>query len=142
MLGTEPQIRENYVKTGQVKLIFHPILDLGSGSMLAGQAAECAGEQGQFWAMHDVLFKEQGKLYGSDVNDVIKELADQLPLDKAKFTACLDEQRYAQKIQQLDARRRELGIRTRPTIDVNGQLVIGAQPFGVFQQVIEPLLGQ
>ncbi len=105
---------------------------------MAGQAAECAGDQGQFWPMHDVLFREQSQLYGSNVGEVIKGLAAQLPLDAAQFNTCLDEQRYADKIKQLDQQRRELGIRTRPTLDVNGQLIVGAQPFGVFQQVLEP----
>ena len=49
MLGTEPEIKENYVKTGQVKLVFNPVIDLGPRSLLAHQAAACAGEQSMFW---------------------------------------------------------------------------------------------
>jgi predicted DsbA family dithiol-disulfide isomerase len=45
-------------------------------------------------------------------------------------------------VQSQDELRRQLGIRTRPTFDVNGQLIVGAQPLEVFQGVIEPLLGQ
>jgi protein-disulfide isomerase len=141
VIGTEPQVRELYVKTGQVKLVFNPIIDLGPGSLLAHQAAACAGEQGKFWPMHDILFNQQGGLFGADPN-FIKELAAQLPLDTQQFNSCLDEQHTLDLVQSQDELRRQLGIRTRPTFDVNGQLIVGAQPFEVFQGVIEPLLGQ
>ncbi|MCK6628722.1 MAG: DsbA family protein [Anaerolineae bacterium] len=140
MLGTEPQLEQNYVKSGQVKLVFNPMIDLGEGSRQAHQAAACAGEQGKFWAMHDLLFENQGALYSGDVRQVSKDLAAQLPLDTAQFNACLDEQRTAELVQSQDDRRRQLGIRTRPTFDVNGQLIVGGQPFEVFQAAIEPLL--
>lgn len=141
MLGTEPQIEQKYVKTGQVKLVFNPIIDLGEGSRQAHQAAACAGEQGMFWPMHDLLFEQQRALYGGNVGEVSQALAAQLPLDPEQFKACLDEQRTAELVQSQDERRRQLGIRTRPTFDVNGQLIVGGQPFEVFQAVIEPLLG-
>jgi len=141
VLGTEPEIKENYVKTGQVKLVFNPMIDLGPGSLLAHQAAACAGEQGMFWPMHDALFEQQSGLYGGDV-EFIKGLAAQLPLDTQQFNTCLDEQHTLDLVQSQDDRRRQLGIRTRPTFDVNGQFVVGVQSFEVFQAVIEPLLGQ
>jgi protein-disulfide isomerase len=142
VLGSEPQIKEKYVKTGQVKLVFNPILDHGDGSLQAHQAAECAGEQGMFWPMHDILFEQQGSLYGGDVREVIKGMAGQLPLDRDQFNTCLDEQRTAALVQSQDQRRHQLGIRTRPTFDLNGQLIVGAQPFEVLQNAIESLLGQ
>ena len=142
MLGTEPKIEEMYVKTGQVKLVFNPLIDLGEGSRQSHQAAACAGEQAQFWPMHDLLFENQSSLYSGDVREVSKELAAQLPLDQEQFNTCLDEQRTADLVQSQDEHRRELGIRTRPTFDVNGQLIVGAQSFETFQSVIEPLLNQ
>ena len=66
MLGTEPQIREAYVAKGLVKLVFYPMVDFGDPSLQAHQAAECAGEQGKFWALHDLLFERQRELFGSD----------------------------------------------------------------------------
>lgn len=142
MVGTEPQIKENYVKTGQVKLVFVSILDHGDRSVQAHNAAECAGEQGQFWPMHDVLFENIRALYGGDVRETVKAFGADLGLDVQQFNTCIDEQRYVGTVQAQDEYRRNLGIRTRPTLDVNGQLVIGAQPFEAFQSVIEPMLAQ
>lgn len=140
MLGTEPQIEQSYVKSGQVKLVFNPMIDLGEGSRQAHQAAACAGEQGKFWPMHDLLFENQGALYSGDVREVSKGLAAQLSLDTDQFNSCVDEERTADLVQSQEDRRRQLGIRTRPTFDVNGQLIVGGQPFEVFQAAIEPLL--
>jgi protein-disulfide isomerase len=142
VLGTEPEIKARYVKTGQVKLVFNPILDHGDHSVQAHQAAECAGEQSMFWSMHDRLFAEQGSLFGGDPREMLKMHAAELGLDSAAFNACLDEQRYLEKVTAQDNYRREIGIRTRPTLDINGQLVVGPQPFPAFEAVIEPLLTQ
>jgi len=142
VLGTEPELKQSYVKTGQVKLVFNPMLDHGDYSLQAHQAAECAAEQGRFWAMHDLIFEQQGQLWGSNIQATLKGMAAEIGLDAGQFNTCLDEQRYAQLVQNQDQRRRDLGIRTRPTFDVNGQLVVGAQRFGAFQSVIEPMLAQ
>ncbi|RME48317.1 MAG: hypothetical protein D6796_06450 [Caldilineae bacterium] len=140
MLGTEPQLKEAYVKTGQAKLVFNPILDHGDRSVQAHQAAECAAEQGRFWALHDLLFERQGDLWRGDIRQTIKTLAAELGLDAAQFNACIDEQRYVDSVTAQDQYRREQGIRTRPTLDINGQMVIGPQSFATLQNVLEPLL--
>jgi len=133
-------LKEVYVKSGQVKLVFNPILDHGDRSVQAHQAAECAAEQGRFWALHDLLFERQGELWRGDIRQTIKTLAAELDLNQEQFNACIDEQRYVASVTAQDQHRRALGIRTRPTLDINGQLVIGPQSFDVLQSVIEPLL--
>lgn len=140
MLGTEPAIRENYVKTGQLKLVFSPIVDYGDRSLQAHQAADCAAEQDKFWALHDVLFERQNELSGSNIRETLKGMAAELGLDPQQFNTCLDEQRYADLVRSQNERRLQLGIRTRPTFDINQQFLVGAQPFEVFQKIIEPLL--
>ncbi len=141
MIGTEPELKHAYVDTGQVKLVFNPILDHGDTSLQTHQAAECAGEQGQFWPMHDLLFSFQSELW-SDTGAKVKELATRLEMDHEQFNTCMDEQRYAELVQSQDQRRLDLGIRTRPTLDVNGEFVIGPQPFERFKAIIDLLLAQ
>jgi predicted DsbA family dithiol-disulfide isomerase len=57
---------------------------------VAATAAECAGDQGQFWPMHHVLF-ERMELWSTsdDVDTALTRLAAGLGLDGSKFTACL-----------------------------------------------------
>ena len=108
--------------------------------MQAHNAAECAAEQGKFWPMHDALFENIGSLYSSDVREVTKALAIEIGLDTEQFNTCIDEQRYVEVVQAQDEYRRSMGVRTRPTLDINGQLVVGPQSFEAFQQVIEPMV--
>ena len=140
MVGPEQAIRENYVKDGQVKIVFSPMLDLGPNSLQAAVAAECAGEQGQFWPMHDLLFERQREIFGGA--DAFNAMAADLGLDPSAFNSCMSEQRPAAAIQSYDEARRQSGIRTRPTFDINGQLVVGALGFDAFKSVIEQELVQ
>src|SRR3989344_6874018 len=62
---TEPQIRENYVKTGKVKFVYKDLIIIdgfvagGQESKNAAMAANCAGEQGKFWEYHDLIFETE-----------------------------------------------------------------------------------
>jgi protein-disulfide isomerase len=45
------------VRAGDVRIEFVPIAQIGGpGSEEGSKAAICAGEQGKFWEMHDILF--------------------------------------------------------------------------------------
>ena len=128
-----------YVKTGQLKLVFRHVLDLGPGSELGSQAAECAGDQGMFWAMHHLLYERQGQMYNADPKTP-KAFAQELKLNSERFNSCLDSKKHLAKVQAQDAARRAAGIRIRPTFEVNGQRLPGALEFAAFQQVIEKAL--
>ena len=140
MLGAEPTIRETYIKAGQVRLIFNPVLSHGDRSYQTHQAAECAAEQGRFWEFHDVLFENQDSFWAGDIQATVKELAAGAGLDSASFDTCLDEQRYWDLIVSQDEIRQEHGIRGQPVFDINGEFLFGAQSFEVFQGIIEAQL--
>ena len=142
MLGAEPLIRENYIKTGLVKLVFNPVLSHGDRSYQSHQAAECAGEQGRFWEFHDLLFDNQDSLFAGDIQATVKQLAAEADLDTASFDVCMDEQRYLDLIVSQDEVRQQHGIRGQPVFDINGEFLFGAQSFEVFQTVIETQLAQ
>lgn len=143
MLGAEREVKSVYVKAGLVRLAFNPMIDHGDRSVQAHQAAECAGDQNLFWPMHDLLFNNQDDLYGGNIKETIRNLTTQLVgLDQSQFATCFDEDRYVERVSAQDQQRRALGIRTRPTLDINGQVVIGVQSFDLIKGIIEPLLGE
>jgi protein-disulfide isomerase len=142
VIGTEPAIRENYVKTGQVRLVFNPVLNHGDRSYQTHQAAECAAEQGRFWEFHDVLYENQDFFWSGDIQATVKQLAAEHGLDTAGFNACLDEQRYLELISSQDEIRQQRGIRGQPVFDINGEFLFGAQSFETFQSIIEAQLAQ
>ncbi len=136
MLSAEPQIKETYVKTGQVRLIFAPVLNHGDHSLQTHQAAECAADQGRFWEMHNILFENQDLTAWGDTRATVKQLAAQHGFDTIDFNACIDEQRTLARVQAQDEIRRARGIRGQPVFDINGSYLIGAQPFDVYATVI------
>jgi len=89
---------------------------------LAAVAAECAGEQGQFWQYHDLLFANQKQLGRT----FLLAYAERLGLDVQRFTTCLAAD--APRARGVADTRvgAELGVRSTPTVFLNGRRVAGA----------------
>jgi protein-disulfide isomerase len=83
-----PILQEEYIDTGKLKFVMreYPLTSLHPNAMVAAMAALCAGDQGKYWDMHDVLFENQKKLGV----DNLKTFAADLGLDTSAFNKCLD----------------------------------------------------
>jgi len=124
-----------------VRIGFWHFAFLGNESQWAGEASECAAEQDAFWQYHDFLFNNQvGENRGAFNIDNLKRFAEQLGLDPLAFNECLDSGKYADQVQAETAAAQQIGVQSTPSFLINGQPVIGAQPFEAFQQVIDALL--
>ena len=139
--SVEPELIRRYVETGKVKLIFRHFPWIGAESKRAAEAASCAGAQGQFWEYHDLLYANQhGENSGFFSSDNLKRFATQLSLDRSAFDPCLDQGLYRAAVEADFQEVRRLGFNSTPTFLVNGQRVVGAQPFAIFASVIEAQL--
>lgn len=88
-------------------------------ALRAAEAAECAAAQGRFWAMHDLLFANQDHLQGKH----LRQYAEQLELDMARYDAELDDEIYLQRIREhVDGGGRS-HLRSTPGFFVNGIIV-------------------
>ena len=133
---TLPQIEKKYIKTGKVKFVYRHFAILGKPSVAAAQAAECAGEQDKFWPYHDKLFASAGApLAFTDAK--LKGYAKELGLKSENFNRCLDSGKYFKKVDGETATAGFLGARGTPAFFLNGQMLVGAQPFEVFEAVFE-----
>ena len=86
-------------------------------ALAAACAAEAAGLQGAFWAMHDALFADTARLEDPH----LWARADQLGLDVARFDA---DRRSAAVAERIDADFRggvRAGVPTTPTLFVEGR---------------------
>jgi len=137
---TLPRLKQTYVQNGRVRFAYQHFAVLGEPSVAAAQAAECAGEQGRFWPYHDKLFENQGGSAFADSK--LKRYALELGLDAAAFARCLDSRRHQQKIEDETRLGFQSGARGTPTFFLNGRLLVGAQPFEVFQAAIEEALAK
>jgi protein-disulfide isomerase len=101
----------------------------------AALAALCANDQNPeaFWKMHDMMFENQNKL---DV-ETLKENAKKIGLKADAFNECLSSEKLKSLIEADKKQGGELGIKSTPTIFVNGKLVQGAQDIAVFKEIID-----
>ena len=142
----EPQFIEDYVKTGQVKLVYHdfPFLDDRTDrkeSDDASEAAFCAQDQGQFWAYHDMIYYNQsGENEGAFGRDRLIEMARNVEgLDVDQFTTCIDGDEFEDDVQDLYQQTIDAGIQSTPTFVMDGRQVSGSN-YPALQQEIEAAL--
>ena len=140
---TESVLREKYIKTGKVKFIYRNFAFLGPESIWAANAARCAGEQNKFWQYHDYLYGNQsGENQDAFSKDNLKSFAVVLGLDKEKFNACLDSEKYTDLIQKETKAGGESGVQGTPASFINGTLYPGALPIATFTQIIDDELNK
>lgn len=104
----------------------------------AAEAARCAGDQGKYWEMHDLMFADIGALSVPQ----LKQGAAKLGLNQAAFDQCLDSGKYDARVRAGAAEGEKLGVNSTPTIYVNGRPLIGAQPYELFKQAIDEELAR
>jgi len=148
---TLPLILENYVDTGKVKFVYRdfPIQELHpNGAIITALAAECADEQGIFWQYHDKLFETQKnweRLAAKDVANELKTYAEELGLDTNQFNDCFDSGKYMDEVKNDLEDGASYGVRGTPGFFIGNEergyiKVSGAQPYSVFQSVLDQML--
>ena len=83
----------------------------------AAHAAEAAAEQGAFWAMHDALFGDQGRLEDPH----LWARAERLGLDVARFDADRRSDRISERVREHFKGGVRAGVATTPTLFVDGE---------------------
>lgn len=145
--NTEPDILQNYVETGKLKIIFIDFAFIGPDSLIAAQAAHCAQEQGKYWEYHDELYSNwDGENTGWASKDNLKKFAVNVDLDKS-FNECLDSGKYSSKVTNNISIGRQLGVTGTPTFFLfkstgDAQKIVGAQPYSTFNTVLDSMLNQ
>lgn len=133
---TYPSILKEYIETGKVRFGYMHFAILGPMASVSAQAAECAAEQEKFWDYHKQIFLNQRSLS----NEILQQIAVELGLDITQFSECFVSKKYAAAVEADTALARNLGAQSTPSFVINGQPLIGAQPFEFFKQVIEQQL--
>lgn len=110
-----------YVEAGQVKLVFHEYpLSYHTSAPAASIAARCAGDQGSFWEMHDILFAQRAAWVNDPSPQNFATLASQAGVERGEFLQCVQSGKYAQVIADATAASREAGVGGTPNFIVNG----------------------
>jgi protein-disulfide isomerase len=135
---TLPKIEDQYIRTDKVRLVFRHMAILGEASAQAARAASCAFDQGKFWEYHDALFANTAALAFSAAR--LKRQASDLQLDEKTFASCIDGKTHAKRVEAETLVGRALGATGTPAFLINGQMLLGAYPFEVFQKGLDTML--
>lgn len=143
-VSTFSDLKKNYIDTGKVRFVSRDLpLDFHPNAMQAAQAGRCAGEQGQFWPMRDHMGTHPDQL---DMAHLVA-YAGELKLNVETFRACVESGKYKTAIQADMQEAVKIGANGTPSFvigktqpdTVDGELVIGAMPYSVFDEKLKEL---
>lgn len=139
----EPNLINDYVKTGKVAFYWRDYPFLGQESTDAANAARCANAQGKFWQYHDYLYNHQGQENSGAFSKAnLEQFAANLGLNTAQFNSCMDNNTYAKDAATDLADGQKAGVNGTPTVFINGVPVVGAQPYAAFKSAIDAALAK
>ncbi|HEX5831426.1 MAG TPA: thioredoxin domain-containing protein [Gemmatimonadaceae bacterium] len=141
-LRTLPSLEREFIATGKVFYKHVPfVMGMFPNGDRAARAAECAGEQGRFWPMHDSVYVHQKDWKrGREPDEVLAALARAVAPDADQWAACYAADRQAARTRAAGEGAARLGVRATPTMFVNGQLVQGALPLDIMRQGLNAML--
>lgn len=144
-----PQIDHDYIQTGKLKYVFRnfPLESMHQQAFKAHEAAACAGDQGKFWQMHDLLFTKQSELSPPQ----LITYAQTLSLDRGKFQSCFDAGSHTAQIRRDIAEGEKAGVTGTPTFFVGTtspnsptlkvtRTIVGSKQYSAYKEAIDALL--
>jgi protein-disulfide isomerase len=143
-----PTIISDYVNTGRVKYVLRDFpLQSHPDAPKAAEAAYCAGDQGKYWEMHDLIFADQHNLAISD----LWARARSLGLDPLRFASCLASGKFTAQVAKSLADAQSAGVEAAPTFFLapsnpggttlkTATKLTGALPFASYKIALDILL--
>jgi protein-disulfide isomerase len=137
-----PTIREQLITTGKLRWRYRdfPIPGHQYGRF-AAHVAQCAGEQGRFWEMHDQLFyHHQWAQTGRDPSRLFRDFARDAHLDLTRYDECMKSGRYAARIEFSRQEGLQRLVDGTPTFYINGRKFGGPRATSdAFKAIVDSL---
>lgn len=139
---TLPSLRTIYIDAGLVEWKHVPyVLGMFPNGLQAATAAECAGEQGGFFAMQKALYESQTAWRSSqDPYGFFSDLATREGLEEERFRTCIDNGWREGRLRANVRLGQQAGARGTPTFLVDGQIFPGAFPLDDFRDLLDDAL--
>jgi protein-disulfide isomerase len=117
-----PDVVDDYVKDGKVKVVSETMAFLGPDSVTAARAAFAAGEQNHYWPYHTLLFENQGgENSGYVTDDFLRGLAEDTPgLDVQKWEDQRAGNSFTKELGAVQAKAQSSGVNSTPTLIFEG----------------------
>lgn len=142
-----PRIDDEYIKPGKARYYFRDLPEPNeTNAWFKARVARCAGDEGKFWEMHDLLFATQS----ATPRDVLA-LASTLGLDAPKLNQCLSTEKYLVNIQRSAAGAKRMGLYGTPAFLIGAvsddgdfvrvkKVLVGAERYEDIKKVLDELL--
>ena len=137
-----PTIKEQLINTGKVRWRYRDFpLPSHQYSRYAAHAAQCAGEQGKFWDMHDQLFSHhQWAQTGKDPSGLFRDFAKTIGLDVQRYDQCMTAGRFAARIEFSRQEGDKLLVNGTPTFFVNGKTYSARANSDAFKAIADSII--
>jgi protein-disulfide isomerase len=140
-----PEIIENQVKKGEVKLVYRNFIIISEESIPAGEAALAAGEQGKGWTFIELFYRNQGEERSGYVTDEFLESIAKgagVP-DLARWNKERKSGKFKKTVEATTAQAGKFGFSGTPSFAIEGpgaeglELLNTPQSVGEFEEVIK-----
>lgn len=149
---TEPAVDESYVRTGQLRVVFHdfPLVSLHPNSPAAHEASLCVQDQGSaalYWTFNAALFRDVSEWETlPDPLPTFEKLAKDAGVNMDAYQACMTSHKMQSKVQDRVNQAFARGFSATPsfqmirTADNAIFQLIGAQPYEQFSAIVDSAL--
>lgn len=132
------QVAQNY--PGNVRVYYHdyPLKkhEWAYEAAIAGQCIQQLAPEA-FWKYHDWIFENQRSITEQNLDDKVGEFASTNGLDTMKLSPCIARQETKPGVDESIRLGRDLGIRSTPTMYVNGRRLTGNVQWAQIKQVMD-----
>ena len=134
---TLPGLKEKYIETGKVRLIFREF-PFDPRAAAASMLARCAPENSYF-PMIDALFQRQREWStAEDPRPIMLQIAKLAGFTQDSFESCLKNQELLDKVREVQQKAAdEYGVESTPTLFVNGEKHAGALTLEQMSEIID-----
>ena len=136
------KLKEEYIDTGKINFVYKDFpLGFHAKAVPVAAAANCVLRDlgnDKYFEMHDKIFENQNSM--SDSN--YKKWALELGMDSDSYDSCIVDSEILDEINGDLAEGSQLGVSGTPSFFINGNLIVGAQPYSVIKAAIEKALSE
>jgi protein-disulfide isomerase len=116
-----PTVRQ-LAAQGRIRFAFHHDAAIGRESVLAANAATCAGDAGRFWPYHDALYAQQApENSGALTVERLIALGRQVGVSGPVFAGCVRNGTYRPWVARVTDQASQRGVNAIPALFVNGR---------------------
>lgn len=138
--NTYPELKEKYIDTGKVKLVFRAF-PLDEVALRGSMMANCSGAD-RFFKFTDVLFTTQANwAFSKNYLEVLSNIGKLGGLSGEEFDKCLANTELEKKIMEGKFHAAKvLGVRATPSFFINGTMYKGTYNVEHFSKIIDDII--